>query len=109
MAPIGSKKNDPDGKPYVEGSYHYVSHRQDQAVLALLISNYTLGFPSVANVKIVLSDGKDQPLGFGFSSPYFCIRTNRGRGGPVGSTVEKLSDWGKQGEMPANQCQTQVL
>lgn len=105
MAPIGSKKYDPEGKPYVAGSYHYVSHRQDQAVLALLVSNYTRADPELASVKLI---PEGTSMGFGYASPYFCIRTNRGKGGPIGH-VSNLSDWRSSRKIPAEECQELIL
>lgn len=107
MAPLGSLKRDPDGQPFVKGSDHYVSHRQDQAVLALLVSNYTLSYPDTSNVNII-SEDKDKPMGYGFSSPYFCIRTNRGKGGPFGG-VWMIRDWKKEKEINLNDCKNQSL
>ena len=74
MAPLGSRKNDPNGHPYVEGSHHYVSHRQDQAVLALLVSNYTRTMPDKAKLDIIISDdeaiSRGTRMGCKIFSPY---------------------------------------
>lgn len=43
----------------------------------------------------------------GYASPYFCVRTNRGKGGPIG-LVRRLSDWKTTDTIPPSECQHNI-
>eukprot|EP00984_Skeletonema_dohrnii_P008493 scaffold3129_cov125-Skeletonema_dohrnii-CCMP3373.AAC.1 len=60
MAPIGSSKNDPNGAEDRFGANEYVSHRQDQSVLTLLVTGYMKDQSAEANVKII-GNGEESP------------------------------------------------
>jgi len=92
MAPIGSSKNDPNGAEDKFGINEYVSHRQDQSVLTLLVTNFMKDQSAEANVKII---------GNGEESPYFCIETSRNRG-----NIKSVKDWNTTFTIPPHACKT---
>ena len=90
MAPIGSSKNDPNGAEDKFGANEYVSHRQDQSVLTLLVTGYMKDQSAEANVKII---------GNGEESPYFCLKTRRHRG-----DIKSVKDWNMTFSIPPHAC-----
>lgn len=99
MAPIGSSKKDPNGTNYKKGGNEYVSHRQDQSVLTLLVTEYMKNSTTEANVKII---GDDQEGGATLvDSPYFCLVTRRHRG-----DIKSVSDWNTTFNIPPHACKT---
>ena len=91
MAPIGSKKNEPTekGRTHVHGSVQYLSHRQDQAVLGLLLYNYThwkKNESTSVNIQLVGGDSAKE------RSQYWWIGTTRNRNGPFGG-ANTVADW----------------
>ena len=99
MAPIGSSKNDPNGSTYTEGGNEYVSHRQDQSVLTLLVTNYMKNFSTKANVKIIGDREEGGSSTTLVEAPYFCLVTRRHRG-----DIQSVRDWNKTFNIPATAC-----
>lgn len=97
MAPIGSSKRDDSSKgaEYKYGATEYRAHRQDQAVLTLLVTDY-MKKRADANVNIVNPD----PLQGGSTTPYFCLTTERGRG----KSIMSLKDWNSTWDIPPSAC-----
>ena len=98
MAPIGSSKRDPNGAK--NGSANeYISHRQDQSVLTLLVTDYMKKKREEANVKVTRvgtnHDGEQ-------AAPYFCLATWRGR------YVKRLKDWNRTFTIPSRACKKKV-
>jgi hypothetical protein len=91
LAPLGSSKRDLKGKKYKYGPNEYRAHRQDQAVLALLVTDYMKKKGTEANVKIV---------GGGEVTPYFCLMTQRG----TGDNMISVKDWNTTFNIPPDAC-----
>jgi hypothetical protein len=97
MAPLGSSKRDPNGAKYEEGGNEYVSHRQDQAVLTLLVTDYMKKERAEANVKIVGGGEGGSNEGV---TPYFCLKTRRFVG-----NVKSVKDWNTTFTIPSHACE----
>jgi hypothetical protein len=92
MAPLGSsKRDDANGGKYNYGPNEYRAHRQDQAVLAMLVIDYMKKKGTEANVKIV---------GGGLVTPYFCLTTQRSTGG----NMKSVKDWNTTFNIPSDAC-----
>jgi hypothetical protein len=79
------------GGKYKYGPNEYRAHRQDQAVLALLVTDYMKKKGTEANVKIV---------GGGEVTPYFCLMTQRG----TGDNMISVKDWNTTFNIPPDAC-----
>ena len=92
MAPIGSSKNEPTavGRSHIDGSVQYLSHRQDQAILGLLLRNYTHWKKNTddlqsLNIQLVDDSGSAK-------SQYWWLGTTRNKNGPFGG-ANTVADW----------------
>ena len=97
MAPIGSSKRDPNGAKYKGRGNDYVSHRQDQSVLTLLVTDYMKKYESTANVKIIRGPHPSA------EAPYFCLQTMRSRG-----DIKSVKDWNTTFTTPPDACKTPI-
>ena len=85
---MGSSKSEPNApKPpptHTDGSLQYISHRQDQAVLTLLVYD-----------RMRTSRTFNAQLVYPGISPYLCVGTQRFRG-----NVKSLADWNRTQGIP---------
>ena len=99
MAPIGSSKNDPNGANFTKGGNEYVSHRQDQSVLTLLVTDYMKNSSNEANVKIIGDHEYEEGGTLMVAAPYFCLVTRRYRG-----DIQSVRDWNTTFTIPPHAC-----
>ena len=96
MAPLGTAKREPNRNKTLEllDPLRYRSHRQDQAVLSLLLYNYTRSYHD-ANVKLAKYGIEGRA-----STAYLCLQVRRGEH----DKAKNLSDWKTATHIASAEC-----